>query len=103
MKGSIVVSRLILTEAQYTFMKICMENICTEFLESKHQEIFISIRQQWTIDGKLSDKQMAVIRKYKYISDIAKRNQFLEQYGTFDTATIEHRQKKRSYFKSGRY
>ena len=85
------------------FMKICMENINIEFLEQSHREVFLSIQTQWQADGKLSDKQIAVIRKYKYISDIAKRNQFLEEHGTFDTATIEHKQKKRSYFKTGRY
>ena len=53
------------------FMKICMENINIEFLEQSHREVFLSIQTQWQADGKLSDKQMAVIRKYKYISDIA--------------------------------
>ena len=96
-------ARKILTGPMLEYMTICFRNIVPEYLDDGHRERYLSIKSQFEFDYKLSVAQIAVIRRYKLVSDYKKRELFLAANSTFDKDAIAYRAQRRAYKKTGRY
>jgi hypothetical protein len=97
------VARKILTGPMLEYMTICFRNIIPEYLDDGHRERYLSIKQQFEFDYKLSVAQTDVIRRYKLVSDYKKRELFLAENSTFDKEILAYRAQRRAYKKTGRY
>lgn len=96
-------AREVLTGQMLEYMKICFSNIIPEYLDDHHRERYLSIKQQFAFDYKLSVAQTDVIRRYKLVSDYKKRELFLAANSTFDKDAIAYKAQRRAYKKTGRY
>ena len=85
------------------YMTICFRNIIPEYLDDGHRERYLSIKQQFEFDYKLSVAQTDVIRRYKLVSDYKKRELFLAESSTFDKEILAYRAQRATFKKTGRY
>lgn len=76
-----------LTHTELTFARICFERIDPNLLKPASRELFQSLASQFAWDSKLSDKQLATLKKLKLASDLHKRsNGIASGRITFDDA-----------------
>lgn len=80
-----------LTDQEHQLVKIWLKNINVNNLETKFRNMVLSIGEQYERDGKLSDNQIAVLQRSKFISDVANRNNHVRQYGSLDKTDISKR------------
>jgi hypothetical protein len=59
---------------ELVFFEICKENIDPKHLSQSEVDMFKSIWSQCDYDGRLSSRQMEVLKSIKYKSDRAKRS-----------------------------
>ena len=85
------------------FITICFRNIVPEHLDADHRERYLSIKQQFELDKRLSPAQCEVIKSYKLVSDYKKREAHLAEHQTFDKEILAYKAKRRSYRKTGKY
>lgn len=67
-------TRLNLTPTELTFARICFERTDPNSLKPGPRELFESLANQFVWSGTLSPKQLATLKKLKYVSDMAKRS-----------------------------
>ena len=84
-------------------MTICFRNIIVEHLGENHRDRYLSIKQQFELDQRLSPSQCEVIKRYKKVSDFKKREAHLAEHQTFDKEILAYKAKRRSYRKTGKY
>ena len=96
-------AREVLTGPMLEYMTICFRNIVPEYLDDGHRERYLSIKSQFEFDYKLSVAQIAVIRRYKLVSDYKKRELFLAANSTFDKEILAYRAQRATFKKTGRY
>ena len=74
-----------------------------EHLDEGHRERYLSIKQQFELDKRLSPAQCDVIKRYKLVSDYKNRQIHLDQYGTFDKERLVYKRRGTKFKLSGRY
>jgi hypothetical protein len=76
-----------LTPTELTFARICFERIDPNLLNPGPRELFQSLASQFAWDSKLSDKQLATLRRLKLGHDLHKRSDAIASGRiTFDDA-----------------
>ena len=73
-----------LSEQEHQLVQIWLKNIDVNNLETKFRNMVLSISEQYERDGKLSQGQLTVLQRSKYISDLEKRNNHVRQYGSLN-------------------
>lgn len=63
-----------LIPGELTFATVCFERIDPNLLNPEQAKLFQSLASQFAWDSKLSDKQLATLKKLKLASDLKKRS-----------------------------
>ena len=76
-----------LTTTELTFARICFERIDPNRLKPGARKLFQSLSSQFAFDSRLSDAQLATLKRLKLASDLHKRSDAIARGGiSFDDA-----------------
>ena len=67
-------TRRTLSPTELTFARICFERTDPTLLPQASRELFESLANQFAWDSKLSDAQLAILKRLKHTSDKIKRS-----------------------------
>ena len=67
-------TRRALTPSELTFARICFERISPDLLAPASRALFESLASQFAFDSRLSDAQLAILKRLKLTSDKGKRS-----------------------------
>ena len=81
------IKRRTLTPTELTFASVCFERIDPNLLKPGARTLFQSLSSQFAWDSKLSDAQLATLKKLKLGYDLTKRSDAIARGGiNFDDA-----------------
>jgi hypothetical protein len=81
-----------LTASEHQEVQIYIKNTNLSYLNPHYKQMFEGIAENYSLDGCLSDAQIKVLKKSKYVSDMKKRELNLN-YSTRSTYDTDINQK----------